>query len=72
MKRVLLVFAEIDMIKFKPEYLNDTIRKFPRTLAEAFPSCPEWEEKPHAADKFMGYLACFVAGYMLALLTIGY
>ena len=72
MKRVLLVFAEIDMIKFKPEYLNDTTRRFPRTLADAFPLAPEWKEKPHAADKVMGYLACFVAGYMLALLTIGY
>jgi len=60
------------MITFKPESLNDTTRKFPRTLAEAFPSSPEWEEKPHAADKVMGYLACFVAGYLLALLTMGY
>jgi hypothetical protein len=28
------------MIKFKPEYLNDTLRKYPRTLAEAFPTAP--------------------------------
>lgn len=60
------------MITFKPESLNDTTRKFPRTLAEAFPSAPEWQEKPHAADKVMSYLACFVAGYLLALLTMGY
>jgi hypothetical protein len=60
------------MIKFKPESLNDTTRRFPRTLQEAFPSNPEWEDKPHAADKVLGYLSCFVAGYLLALLTMGY
>ena len=60
------------MLKFKPESLNDTTRRFSRTLSEAFPSSPEWVEKPHAADKVMGYLACFVAGYLLALLTMGY
>ena len=32
------------MIKFKPENLNDTTRRFPRTLMEAFPSAPEWVE----------------------------
>jgi hypothetical protein len=60
------------MIKFKPENLNDTTRRFPRTLQEAFPSSPDWQEKPHAADKVMGYLACFVAGYLVALLTMGW
>lgn len=60
------------MISFKPQDLNDTPRRFPRTLQEAFPSSPEWQDKPHAADKVMGYLACFVAGYLLALLTMGY
>ena len=28
------------MIKFKPENLNDTHRRFPRTLSEAFPHAP--------------------------------
>jgi len=60
------------MIKFRPEHLNDTPRRFPRTLQEAFPSSPEWQDKPHAADKVLGYLACFVAGYLLALITMGY
>jgi hypothetical protein len=60
------------MIKFKPESLNDTTRTYPRTLRDAFPSSPEWQDKPHAADKVLGYLACFVAGYLLALLTMGY
>ena len=57
------------MIKFKPEYLNDTIRKFPRTLAEAFPSCPEWEEKPHAADKALYAIGLFCIGFLTALLV---
>jgi hypothetical protein len=60
------------MIKFKPESLNDTTRRFPRTLEEAFPSAPEWQESPNLADKVMSYLACFVAGYLLALLTMGW
>lgn len=28
------------MIRFKPEYLNDTTRRYPRTLSEAFPHAP--------------------------------
>jgi hypothetical protein len=59
------------MIK-APSPHNDTTRRFPRTLREAFPSAPEWQESPHLADKVMGYLACFVAGYLLALLTMGW
>jgi len=59
------------MIK-APSPENDTPRRFPRTLQEAFPSNPEWQDKPHAADKVLGYLACFVAGYLLALITMGY
>jgi len=59
------------MIK-APSPENDTTRRFPRTLAEAFPSCPEWQESPNVADRVMSYLACFVAGYLLALLTMGY
>jgi hypothetical protein len=56
------------MIK-APSPDNDTTRKFPRTLSEAFPSAPEWQESPNLADKVLGYLACFVAGYLLALLV---
>ena len=58
------------MIK-APSPQNDTTKRYPRTLEEAFPSSPEWHKKPHAADKVIGYLACFVAGYLLALLTMG-
>ena len=57
------------MIKFKPEFLNDTTRRYPRTLAEAFPSAPEWQENPPLADKVLAYIAMFVAGYLTALLV---
>ena len=57
------------MISFKPEYLNDTPRRFPRTLQEAFPSAPEWQDKPQLADRVVIYLGCFVAGYLTALLV---
>jgi len=57
------------MIKFKPESLNDTTRKFPRTLSEAFPSAPEWQESPNLADKVLVYLSLYVAGYLTALLV---
>jgi hypothetical protein len=60
------------MIKFKPQDLNDTPRRFPRTLQEAFPSAPEWQEKPPLHDRLMVYLACFVAGYLTALIAMGY
>ena len=60
------------MIRFKPHDLNDTPRRFPRTLQEAFPSAPEWQEKPPLHDRLMVYLACFVAGYLTALIAMGY
>ena len=60
------------MIKFKPESLNDTTRKFPRTLSEAFPSAPEWQDEAPLADRVVIYLGCFVAGYLLCLITLGY
>jgi len=59
------------MIKFKPESLNDTTRRFPRTLQEAFPSAPEWQDKPHLADRIIVYLGCFVAGYLIGLFVGG-
>jgi len=60
------------MIRFKPQDLNDTPRRYPRTLQEAFPSAPEWQEKPPLHDRLMVYLACFVAGYLTALIAMGY
>jgi hypothetical protein len=58
------------MIK-APSPDNDTTRRFPRTLQEAFPSVPEWQDKPQLADRVVIYLGCFVAGYLLALITTG-
>ena len=57
------------MIKFKPEYLNDTLRKYPRTLAEAFPTAPAWQDDPPLSDRVVIYLGCFVAGFLTALLV---
>jgi hypothetical protein len=60
------------MIKIKPQDLNPTTRTYPRTLQEAFPSVPEWQDKPQLADRVVIYLGCFVAGYLLAFITMGY
>jgi len=56
------------MIK-APSPHNDTPRKYPRTLRDAFPSAPEWQDKPQLADRVVIYLGCFVAGYLTALLV---
>ena len=58
------------MIK-APSPDNDTTRRFPRTLSEAFPSAPEWQDEAPLADRVVIYLGCFVAGYLLALLIGG-
>ena len=58
------------MIKFKPENLNDTPRRFPRTLAEAFPSCPTWgQDEAPLSDKVLIYLCAFATGFLTALLV---
>jgi hypothetical protein len=57
------------MIRFKPQDLNDTPRRFPRTLQEAFPSAPEWQEKPPLSDKVLVYLCAFATGFLTALLV---
>jgi hypothetical protein len=58
------------MISFKPEYLNDTPRRFPRTLSEAFPSCPSWgESKPPLADRVLMYACAFATGFLFALVV---
>jgi len=60
------------MISFKPEYLNDTSRRFPRTLSEAFPSCPSWgESKPPLADRVLMYACAFATGFLTALIAMG-
>ena len=57
------------MIKFKPEYLNDTLRKYPRTLAEAFPTAPDWQDEPPLSDRVLMYLCAFATGFLTALLV---
>jgi hypothetical protein len=57
------------MIRFKPQDLNDTPRRFPRTLAEAFPSAPEWQEKPPLSDRVLIYLCAFSTGFLTALIV---
>ena len=55
------------MIKFKHE--DNTFKRFPRTLMDAFPSAPKWQDKPHMADRIIVYLGCFVAGFLTALIV---
>lgn len=59
------------MIK-APNPENDTTRRFPRTLQEAFPSSPEWQDETPLHDRLMMYIGCFVAGYLTALIAMGY
>jgi hypothetical protein len=58
------------MIK-APSPQNDTTRRYPRTLAEAFPTAPDWlEDAPEStADRVIAYLAMFVVGFLTALLV---
>jgi hypothetical protein len=56
------------MIK-APSPHNDTTRRFPRTLQEAFPSVPEWQDKPPLSDKVLMYLCAFSTGFLIALLV---
>lgn len=57
------------MISFKPEYLNDTTRRFPRTLQEAFPAAPAWQDEPPLSDRVLIYLCAFATGFLFALVV---
>jgi len=57
------------MIKFKPEYLNDTPRKYPRTLREAFPAAPTWQSEAPLHDKVLYAVGLFTLGFLTALVT---
>jgi hypothetical protein len=57
------------MIKFKPESLNDTPRRYPRTLSEAFPAAPAWQYEPPLSDKVLMYTCAFATGFLTALLV---
>jgi len=58
------------MIRFKPQDLNDTPRRYPRTLAEAFPSCPTWgQDEAPLSDRVLMYTCAFATGFLTALLV---
>ena len=58
------------MIRFKPQYLNDTTRRYPRTLQEAFPSAPTWgQDVPPLHDKVLYAVGLFTLGFLTALLV---
>jgi len=56
------------MIK-APSPDNDTTRMYPRTLRDAFPSAPEWQDKPPLADRVLIYLCAFSTGFLTALIV---
>jgi len=58
------------MIKFK--HHDDTFRTFPRTLMDAFPEEPQWQEPMPLHEVVLYGLAAFVAGLITLLLILGY
>ena len=57
------------MIK-APSPHNDTPRRFPRTLSEAFPSAPTWGQNvPPLHDKVLYAVGLFTLGFLTALLV---
>jgi len=56
------------MIK-APSPDNDTTRTYPRTLRDAFPFAPEWQDRTPLSDKVLTYLCAFATGFLVALLV---
>lgn len=61
------------MIKIKPQDLNPTVRKYPRTLEEAFPQ-HDWETVDKTVykvnpDDVLYLIALFALGFMTGLLV---
>ena len=57
------------MIK-APSPHNDTTRKYPRTLSEAFPAAPTWGQSvPPLSDRVLMYVCAFATGFLTALLV---
>ena len=56
------------MIK-APSPDNDTTRRFPRTLQEAFPAAPAWQDEPPLHDKVLYAIGLFCIGFLTALLV---
>ena len=57
------------MIKFK--HHDDTFKRFPRTLMEAFPEAPKWVEPMPLHEVVLYGLAAFVAAFLAILLILG-
>ena len=57
------------MIKFKHE--DDTFKRFPRTLMEAFPKEPQWIEPMPLHEVVLYGLAAFVVAFLAILLILG-
>ena len=58
------------MIK-APSPDNDTPRRYPRTLQEAFPSCPQWQDETPLHDKVLYAVGLFALGFLTALIAMG-
>ena len=63
------------MIKIKPQDLNPTTRRYPRTLQEAFPK-DDWETVDKTVykvnpDDYLYLVALFSLGFLLGLLVSG-
>jgi hypothetical protein len=57
------------MIK-APSPHNDTTRRYPRTLQEAFPAAPTWGQNvPPLHDKVLYAVGLFTLGFLTALVT---
>ena len=57
------------MIKFK--HHDDTFKRFPRTLMEAFPKEPQWVEPMPLHEVVLYGLAAFVVAFLAILLILG-
>ena len=55
------------MIKFK--HHDDTFKRFPRTLMEAFPEAPQWQDEAPLHDKVLYAVGLFTLGFLTALLV---
>ena len=61
------------MIKIKPQDLNPTVRRYPRTLQEAFPQ-HDWESVDKTVykvnpDDVLYLIALFSLGFLLGILV---
>ena len=60
------------MIKIKPQDLNPTVRRYPRTLQQAFPQ-HDWDVVDKAVykrspDDWITFVGLFALGFVLGLL----